>query len=822
MWGHVKLNWVYRGLQGFLDIKKSQKPKFYFMDDKRKLMYPDLIDMSAPAHAFAIKNDVTTRENIHSQFEKRAANVLSQYRTNSGKRNWQKLDAKVLKFHLFEDQLASCQEAEDEIASLQNDVEEWKAAHANLEGEKKLLLDEMQNTIKNVANEIGDLKATNSHLEEYIKCLEKEEGIAFKGKTISEIQNKQRTLKAFLSRAETALWFSKAFGLELESLKVKETDTGKTHDITAEMKAGKPGENPTSQAGSDADMSRIETILYLLDKFCVSDEFYHELSMIENGIPRSYLIKQCRNNLDKLCHVKSTPGTYEGAQISFESLLSQQISAFMKENTDFDFANETLKIKISGDGAKMTKKSNYILLSCALLQKKDEVMAAKGNHTIAVVNGSEKYETLQVFFKDIFSEVNSFIKLGFINVDGRKIYLEFFLGGDYKFLLTVMGLKGATSLYACLWCIIHKDRRWETDKHFLYFNTPPMMRTLKKIKDLVKEGKGDYCCVKEPLLDIDLDHVVVDELHLLLRVMDIMLDNIITEVITWDKQEDWEKPSMEPKGVHLKKLVTAIRSCGVGFDVWEVRNPTDNKGTGKYEFTSLFGNDKKKILSSLPEKLPKVLLQDTCHKVSKVWVDFRGLYEEINAWSDNNSVDTFANKTRDWLETFLSLRGKRTGYERKRITPYMHVLFAHVPFFLDTYKSLKIFTGQGVEKNNDTARNVVHRKTNHYDSVGHILRIENRQWLLRERERTSRKYSKQNNQYWEQEICIKRAGKKRQPEESVCNIGDENSTEEPQSQECNHNNTTSAKRQRQTGGRGRGKGRQKGKQGPQNKEKNTG
>ena len=155
-------------------------------------------------------------------------------------------------------------------------------------------------------------------------------------------------------------------------------------------------------------------------------------------------------------------------------------------------------------------------------------------------------------------------------------------------------------------------------------------------------------------------------------------------------------------------------------------------------------------------------------------------------------------------------------------TPYMHVLFAHVPFFLDTYKSLKIFTGQGVEKNNDTARNVVHRKTNHYDSVGDILRIENREWLLRERERTSRKYSKQNNQYWEQEICIKRAGKKRQPEESVCNIGDENSTEEPQSQECNHNNTTSAKRQRRTGGRGRGKGRQKGKQGPQNKEKNTG
>ena len=297
-----------------------------------------------------------------------------------------------------------------------------------------------------------------------------------------------------------------------------------------------------------------------------------------------------------------TPGTCEGAQVSFKSLLSQQISAFKKENPEFDYGNETLQIKFSGDGAKMTQKSNYILLSCALLQKQDEVMSGKGNHTIAVVNGSEKYETLQVSFKTTFSEIDSLIDKGTIIVGGEEVKLEFFLGGDYTFLLTVMGLKGATSLYACLWCKIHKDKRWEADKHFHHFNSPPMMRTLLEIKELVKKGKGDYCCVKVPLLNIDLDHVIVDELHLLLRVMDVMLDNIITEVIDWGKDEDFEKTSKEARGIHLKKLVTEIRSCGVGFDVWELRNPADNKGTGKYEFTSLFGKDKKKVLSLLPEK----------------------------------------------------------------------------------------------------------------------------------------------------------------------------------------------------------------------------
>ena len=53
-----------------------------------------------------------------------------------------------------------------------------------------------------------------------------------------------------------------------------------------------------------------------------------------------------------------TPGTCEGAQVSFKSLLSQQISAFKKENPEFDYGNETLQIKFSGDGAKMTQKSN--------------------------------------------------------------------------------------------------------------------------------------------------------------------------------------------------------------------------------------------------------------------------------------------------------------------------------------------------------------------------------------------------------------------------------------------------------------------------------
>ena len=92
-----------------------------------------------------------------------------------------------------------------------------------------------------------------------------------------------------------------------------------------------------------------------------------------------------------------------------------------------------------------------------------------------------------------------------------KFGLEFFLGGDYKFLLIMLGMKGATSHYACLWCKIPKEHRWQMDKDLDYYNSHPLQHTLEE------ETADKFSCGNEPLIKIDLDHVVLDELHLLSR-----------------------------------------------------------------------------------------------------------------------------------------------------------------------------------------------------------------------------------------------------------------------------------------------------------------
>ena len=64
-------------------------------------------------------------------------------------------------------------------------------------------------------------------------------------------------------------------------------------------------------------------------------------------LPKSYLIKQKRNQLNDICTVESVPGHYPGAQISFTETLKTHIKDLQK--------SEPVKVKINGDDAKMSR-----------------------------------------------------------------------------------------------------------------------------------------------------------------------------------------------------------------------------------------------------------------------------------------------------------------------------------------------------------------------------------------------------------------------------------------------------------------------------------
>ena len=112
-------------------------------------------------------------------------------------------------------------------------------------------------------------------------------------------------------------------GITVQSLNGKTSD-GKliSVDLQKDRETQTP-EGPRFNRLSDEEKEAIEQVLFLLDKFYVSDEVYHKLTQLSEGLRKSYLIKQRREELNKACHLRKTPGEHPGVEQSFRLLLQQ-------------------------------------------------------------------------------------------------------------------------------------------------------------------------------------------------------------------------------------------------------------------------------------------------------------------------------------------------------------------------------------------------------------------------------------------------------------------------------------------------------------------
>ena len=77
-------------------------------------------------------------------------------------------------------------------------------------------------------------------------------------------------------------------------------------------------------------------------------------------------------------------------------------------------------------------------------------------------------------------------------------------------------------------------------------------------------------------------------------------------------------------------------------------------------------------------------------------------------------------KCKGWVNDFLALGSLgRKGFDS--VTPYMHCLVYHVPFFTKKYGKLLRFSGQGVEKINDDIKKIPSLKNKQMGRNGRCL-----------------------------------------------------------------------------------------------------
>ena len=376
-------------------------------------------------------------------------------------------------------------------------------------------------------------------------------------------------------------------------------------------------------------------------------------------------------------------------------------------------------MKLTGDGTQIARGLSVVNVSFTVLEEgQSRACSAFGNHSIAILRVSEKYEELKAGLEDIIEEAKD---LEVLSIRDNVYSIQFFLGGDLKFLAAVCGIEAANSEHACIWCKCPKQQRWNMALTWSIQDGSKGARTIEEIKEKCKLGKTSrnrFNCCHPPMFPfIPIERVVIDSLHLFLRIADVLINLLIRDLRILD-EIDKATSLDQANTTNMKAYQTFLNeSCKIRFQ-WYFE-----KEAKKLKWRDLTGPEKKIVFEkiNIPTLFPA--LQQN-QQIQKLWEDFFGLIRSLS--KSECDADDFEKHSKEWVQLFTSV------YQSKDVTPYIHAFAQHVHEFLRLYGNIVIFSQQGLEKLNDLTTKHYQRATNHqgYQALKQVLEKRNRIELL--------------------------------------------------------------------------------------------
>lgn len=113
------------------------------------------------------------------------------------------------------------------------------------------------------------------------------------GKDVTAVGERQwpRKIASIKEATKNELWFVDSFNVDLMCLVIR------SRYNQEEINVNYSSVTTTASQPQTRDHGHLDEVLYLLDAFNVSDEFYHELSMVIPSLPHSYLVKSRRQQI---------------------------------------------------------------------------------------------------------------------------------------------------------------------------------------------------------------------------------------------------------------------------------------------------------------------------------------------------------------------------------------------------------------------------------------------------------------------------------------------------------------------------------------------
>jgi len=285
-----------------------------------------------------------------------------------------------------------------------------------------------------------------------------------------------------------------------------------------------------------------------------------------------------------------------------------------------------------------------------------------------------------------FKEIEE-IKCEGLKIDGEHFDVEWYCCSDWKFLALVYGLNAACSKFFCIWCFCTKDMINDLD-----VEDWPIERDLADCERLAKKSTTDgrKGCKQPPLLKIPFQFVVVDTLHMFLRIMGRLFHQVIEAVVNKECEE---------------VLTAEMAKIKVEFKFFEEFNQLAEKYERKW--TALDGKQLQSVLEKLDiTRVIEAVGEVDAEGVNELWSGFKTLMRALQVKEDHpDYIDPihFQSHARDWGKLFMEL------FYDDDLTPYIHVFVYHVPQFLQMHGTLINFNCQPVEKKNHWQSQTFHR-----------------------------------------------------------------------------------------------------------------
>lgn len=361
-----------------------------------------------------------------------------------------------------------------------------------------------------------------------------------------------------------------------------------------------------------------------------------------------------------------------------------------------------MRVKLSGDGTNIGKRLHVVNVGFTILDEGDVAYSAAGNHCLAIFKEPETYEALKNALCDIVSDVES---LSSITVNGITFSIEYYLGGDWKFLALATGIDSASSKHACIWCKCPALERHLSDQKWSMLEPEFGARSIEENVRIASSRTKQFNVSRLPIFcTIPLVHVVVDNLHMFLRVADTLVDLLIGSLRTLDRVNQTLRVRSLDGLTHLATFEKSLKHMGiVGYSFWIGRD------SQKLKWRSLTGPEKLVVFSSIniPELFPDLEHNDSIQSLWRDLIEINRLLSARPEHVTDEHIKLFEKKSKAFVNDFVLL------YPAKHVTPYMHCMMQHVAEFMAVHGSIIPFTQQGLEKYNDLMTKDYFRSTSH-------------------------------------------------------------------------------------------------------------